>query len=253
MKIAKNTSLLELARNFVAENIKPDFHDKRLAAIEALKFDVVLKRKNPYLFRAKAVASAPDLVRGLLEAHLSSQEETIFGAFLESLACFVCGHIFGGIKPATHGVDLDFTRGGQRFLVSVKSGPNWGNSSQIKKMLDDFSRARKIIGPKQQIVMVNGCCYGKDSKPHKPAGNYVKLCGQDFWFLVSGEPDMYREIVEPLGQHAQARNDEFAEAYGRALTRFTKEFTSKFCASDGSIDWVAIIDLNSRSEQLWSA
>ena len=120
-------------------------------------------------------------------------------------------------------------------------------------MLDDFARARKIIGPKQPIVMVNGCCYGKDAKPNKPAGNYVKLCGQDFWFLVSGEADMYREIVEPLGFQAQARNDEFAEAYGRALTRFTKDFTAAFCGSDGSINWAAIIDLNSRSKQLWSA
>ena len=102
-------------------------------AWDALKLQDIIKRKNPYLFKAKAVASAPDMVRVLLEAHLSSQEETIFGDFLETLACFVCGKVYSGVKPATHGIDLDFTRAGQRYLVSVKSGPNWANSSQKKK------------------------------------------------------------------------------------------------------------------------
>ena len=52
-------SLLKQAKQFVADNVKPGFHDPRLAKIEALKLRDVLQRKNPYLFRAKAVVSAP--------------------------------------------------------------------------------------------------------------------------------------------------------------------------------------------------
>jgi hypothetical protein len=55
-------SLLEKTKIYVAENIAPGFHDKRLASILKLKLAQALKRKNPYLFRAKAITAAPDLV-----------------------------------------------------------------------------------------------------------------------------------------------------------------------------------------------
>ena len=244
-------SLIDDAKQFVADNVKTGFHDKRLEKIEALKLKDVLKKKNPYLFRAKAVTSAPQMVEQILGAYLSSQEESIFGKFLESLAKFVCAEVYGGVTPASVNLDLDFTRDGQRYLVCIKSGPNWGNSSQISQMLTDFGRARKILGTKPYVQMVNGCCYGRDGSPHKAKDNYLKLCGQDFWYLISNDASMYHEIVEPLAYLAKVRNDEFAESYGRAVTRFTKQFTEEFCKSDGAIDWPLIVDLTSRSKNPW--
>ena len=244
-------SLIEEAKQFVADNIRAGFHDRRLAKIEALKLRDVLKRKNPYLFKAKAVVSAPEIVKQVLDANLSSSEETVFGEFLESLACFICARVYGGVKPATNSIDLDFTRDGKRYLVSIKSGPNWANSPATRRMVQEFGTARKIIGHKAPLIFVNGCCYGRDAKPFKAKDNYLKLCGQDFWYLISNDSDMYHQIVEPLGTLAKERNDEFNEAYGRALTRFTRQFTDEFCAADGAIDWPRIVDLTSRSESLW--
>jgi hypothetical protein len=66
---------------YVEKNIST-FHTKRLQNLEELKLSTILKRKNPYLFKAKNVLTAQDLVKILLDAHLSSQEETIFGEFL---------------------------------------------------------------------------------------------------------------------------------------------------------------------------
>jgi len=246
-------SLLEKTKQFVADRVKPDFHEKRLASIEQLKLSIVLKRKNPYLFRAKAVTAAPELVQQVLDAHLSSNEETLFGKFLESMAIFVCHEKFGGVKSAAEGIDLEFSRDQQRYAVSVKSGPNWGNSRQIKKMISDFDRIRRIVQQQHraQIICVNGCCYGQDRSPQKQTGNYLKLCGQDFWFLISGETDMYKEIVEPLGFEARQRCDEFNEAYGRVRTRFTKEFIDAFCHSNGALDWNKLIAFNSASKSEW--
>ena len=48
-----------------------------------------------------------------------------------------------------------------RYIVSTKSGPNWGNSSQITKMKDNFNTATRVIrqgNPGMKIVAVNGCC-----------------------------------------------------------------------------------------------
>jgi hypothetical protein len=207
----------------------------------------VLGRKNPYLFKAKHVENAGLFVKQLLDAHLSSQEETVFGDFMEGLAIFVCQESFGGRKSTTEGIDLDFDREGRRYIVSIKSGPHWGNSSQIKKMREYFRQARKIIGGKHHLVAVNGCCYGRDSNPEK--GDYQKICGQLFWELISGENAMYQEIIEPLGHRARERNSEFDREYAKVANRFTAEFIERYCLKDGAIDWPTIVAFNSSSEK----
>jgi len=244
-------SLIDRARDYVKTHIAPDFHDKRLASLTTLKLAAVLKRKNPYLFRAKAIMSAPDLVKQLLLAHLSSQEETLFGAFLEGLAIDICKHAYDGKKSTAEGIDLEFSRNDKRYIVSIKSGPNWGNSSQIAKMVQHFDKARRIAGLKEHVLAVNGCCYGRDSSPVK-TGSYLKLCGQDFWYLISGESLLYQEIIEPLGFEARQRNDEFEEAFARLHTNFTAEFTQKFCSANGSINWSQIVQMNSEAKQLFA-
>jgi DNA processing protein len=35
---------------------------------------------------------------------------------------------------------------GRRYFVAIKSGPSWGNSSQIEKMRADFKTAAKVYG-----------------------------------------------------------------------------------------------------------
>lgn len=227
---------------FIEKNV-PSFHRKRLESLAELKLKKVLGRKNPYLFKAKHIETAGALVQQLLDAHLSSQEETVFGDFLEALAIYVCQQTYGGRKSATEGIDLEFDRDGIRYLVSIKSGPNWGNASQIKKMREYFRQARKIIGNKQHLALVNGCCYGRDSKPEK--GDYQKLCGQSFWALISGNNEMYQEIVEPLGHRAKEKNAEFEKEYAKVTNRFTAEFISTFCTKEGAIDWNRIVAFNS--------
>ena len=238
-------SLLEKTRKFVAENIQPGFHDKRLASFERLRLRTVLKRKNPYLFRAKSVNSAPEMVRQLLDAHLSSNEETLFGEFLESLAIFVCQEVYGGQKSTTEGIDLEFSRDDVRYAIAVKSGPNWGNSSQIAKMKSSFDKATRIAGHRARITFVNGCCYGRNATPQKDG--YLKICGEDFWTLISNEPQLYQELVEPLGHQSSLHCDSFNETYGKILTRFTAEFTAEYCFEDGGINWAKLLQENSGS------
>jgi len=82
---------------YIEQNIGT-FHAKRLEKLEKLNFKEVLKRKNPYLFKAKNILTAQDLVKNLLDAYLQSQEKTLFGDFLEGVAIFVCQKVFGGVK-----------------------------------------------------------------------------------------------------------------------------------------------------------
>jgi hypothetical protein len=235
-----STLKLEDIYNFVDNNID-SFHSGKLVAIKRLKLSKLLKRKNPYLFKAKNVTTSEELVRKLLSAYVSSQEETMFGNFLEKLAIFVNQRAFGGKKSPAEGLDLDFTRDNMRYLVSIKSGPNWGNSSQIKKMRDYFSQARRILG--QNIICVNGCCYGKNRNENK--GDYFKKCGQSFWEFISGDLEFYKKIVEPIGIKAKTRNEEFQKEYGKVINRFSREFINNFCDDDGAIDWEKLVEFNS--------
>ena len=233
-------------REYVAANIS-GFHQTRLARLEGLKLKQILKRKNPYLFKAKNIRTAEALVRVLLDAHLSSQEETLFGDFLEGLAIYINGKKFGGKKSNAEGIDLEFEHEGIRWLVSIKSGPNWGNSSQINKMRDNFKKAIRIARTgkaKLDVRSVNGCCYGRDQTPDK--GEYQKLCGQRFWEFISGSASLYIDIIEPLGHQAKQRNDEFDAAYAKVVNRFTEGFITNFCR-DGEIDWPQLVEFNSAS------
>ena len=63
-------------REYVNEHVV-DFHQWRIRLLENLKLRELLK-KNPYLFRAKNITKAQDLVEGLLDARLSSSEERLF-------------------------------------------------------------------------------------------------------------------------------------------------------------------------------
>lgn len=231
--------------DYVEANIQ-NFHQKRLDNLHKLKLMTVVKRKNPYLFKAKNINTAQDYVKTILDAHLSSQEETIFGGFLEELAIFICTQVFGGQKSSAEGIDLEFINDGIRYIVSIKSGPNWGNSNQVARLKDNFTKAKRILRTNTSstnIVAVNGCCYGKNQKPDK--GEYYKYCGQQFWTFISGDKNLYTDIIEPLGHHAKVRNEHFIQEYAKVVNKFTLEFITTFCDTDGNILWEEIVKFNS--------
>lgn len=230
---------------YVEENIGT-FHQKRIAGLQDLKLKRVLSKKNPYLFKAKYVLTAQDIIKSLTDAFISSQEETIFGDWLEGLAIFINGNVYGGRKSGITGIDVEFDKDGVRYIVTIKSGPNWGNSSQIGKMIADFRTAKKTLrtsNSQLNVVAVNGCCYGRDSNPDK--GDYFKYCGQRFWEFISGDTELYTKMIEPLGHQAKERNDDFMQSYAQMINKFTKEFADTFCKDDGSIDWDKLVRFNS--------
>jgi hypothetical protein len=231
---------------YVEENI-PNFHHNRLVKLGKLKLNEVLKRKNPYLFKVKHITTAGDFIKTILEAFLSSQEESLFGGFLEGLAVYICNYVYGGNKSSAEGIDLEFEKDNARYIVSIKSGPNWGNSSQINKMKDNFRKAKRVlktnISTSQNVIAVNGCCYGKDNSPDK--GEYLKLCGQRFWSFISGNEDLYTDIIEPLGHKAKDKNEQFHEAYAKVVNKFTLEFIENYCDPSGAIHWEKVLKYNS--------
>ena len=116
-------------------------------------------------------------------------------------------------------------------------------------MVDNFKKAQRILrtsNSKANIQAINGCCYGREN--HQDKTDYWKLCGQDFWEFISGNKNLYIDIIEPLGYKAKERNQEFLEEYGRILNLFTNEFFQNFC-TNGKIDWEKLIEFNSGKKE----
>lgn len=231
--------------NYVEQNIGT-FHQKRIQSLDDLKLSGVLKRKNPYLFKAKHVLTAEQIIRGIVDAHISSYEETIFGDWLEGLAIFINNMVYSGYKSGIPGIDLEFDNNGIRNIVTIKSGPNWANSRQLIEMKLSFRTAKRTLrtsNSQMNIVAVNGCCYGRDNNPDK--GDYYKYCGQRFWEFISGNTNLYTELIEPLGHKAKEKNDDFIKSYSQMINKFTKEFANEYCKDNGEIDWVKLVQFNS--------
>ncbi|MDR0717378.1 MAG: hypothetical protein LBF50_08180 [Azoarcus sp.] len=135
--------------------------------------------------------------------------------------------------------------------VAIKSGPNWGNSSQIAKMKADFLAAEKHCAP-------------------------AIVCGQRFWQFISNNRDLYTGIIEPLAYKARERNaglyitaingccygrdnnpdkgDYFkylrAIAYTQRINQFTREFANSFCRKGGAIDRERLVRFNSSEQSM---
>lgn len=238
--------------DYLAEFVITPFYQDRLKKLNALKLTDVLKRKNPYLFKAKNLELAGDLVKSIVDAYLSSQEEGIFGNLMEGFAIFVSSSLDGGFKSAYKSVDLEFERDGVYYIVGIKSGINWGNADQIRAMRDGFKMAKTALraaGRTGEIVAVNGCIYGKDRNTLKtdndPDRTYYKYAGQDFWNFVSQDDQLYQEIIVPIDEEARVKDEVFKAAYASKVNEMTEEFMANFM-TEHKIDWLKLVDFVSK-------
>ena len=249
---------------FLREQVIEPFYTKRLTGLQSMHLKDVLLTKNPYLFKAKNIDTPGDLAKSIVDAFLSSQEETVFGNLLESFAVHVAETLYGGFKSERKSVDLEFERDGIYYIVGIKSGTNWGNSDQLKAMRDNFKNAREDLtaeGITDEIVAVNGCIYGKDNTPKKIytpkktgipdlESTYYKYAGQEFWKFISGDDELYREIIVPIDEEAKLKDETFRKAYTAKVNELTLEFSINFLDATNLIDWSKLVTYVSGRESI---
>lgn len=236
---------LDDVTEYVNDNIQY-FHKNRIEALSKLDLKGILKKKNPYLFKAKDINIASDLIKNFLDATLSSSEEKIFGDFLENLAIFISSKTCSGRKSAATGIDLEFQQDNIHYLVSVKSGPNWGNRDQQDQQERNFKNALRVLKQSKHTLNVQpvlGICYGKTRNSF--LRGYMKLVGQNFWYFLSNDENLYTDIVKPLGHRAKENNELFNNEKERLINLFTKQFMNEFCDDKGNIKWEAVVKFNS--------
>ena len=96
-----------------------NFYTNLIKKVDSLNVKAVMKRKNPYLFRAKAMNGAAQIIDAILAAFVSSSEETIFGnVFFEPIAIAAVQ----GQKALAEGLDIMVERDNTIYAIAVKSG-----------------------------------------------------------------------------------------------------------------------------------
>lgn len=234
------------------------FYMKRLEGLKSMRLRDVLRKKNPYLFKAKNIDTPGDLAKSIVDAFLSSQEETVFGNLLEGFAIHVAHTLYGGFKSKRGSLDLEFQRDGIYYIVGIKSGTSWGNADQIKAMKTNFKAARaalKAEGISGEVVAINGCIYGKDGTPLKtdaadPDRTYYKYAGQEFWKFLSGDDELYKEIIVPIDEEAKQKDETFRMAYTAKVNELTLEFAFNFLDANSLINWSKLVTFVSGRENV---
>ena len=117
-----------------------EFYTALTRTLDNIDVDKILKRKNPYLYRAKGINSVGQIVDGILAAYISSSEETVFGnCFCEAFAIVVSG----GQKAVTEGVDITVDKNNTIYSIAVKSGTSIFNADSRKRQEQNFQAAQK--------------------------------------------------------------------------------------------------------------
>ncbi len=222
------------------------FYKSLIEKIDGLDIVKIMRRKNPYLYRAKAMENASEIVESVLNAFVSSSEETIFGnCFFEPIAIAVSN----GNKALAEGIDLMIQNDDINtiYAIAVKSGPSVFNSDSKKRQEQNFMAASKLAKQaKARYVAYIGYCYGKKKESgHGKPKMYQELAGKQFWAELTGDDNFYIKIINFMDTLPEKYIASYKESYNKAFNRLVREFSNDFCKADGSIDWNKLVEFNS--------
>lgn len=220
-------------------------YDLRMKNLRKLTLAQVLK-KNPYLFRAKGANDVPKFVEDILQAYLSSSEETVFGnRFFEPLARKLAEEK-GGIKTGSTGTDLEFDTPNKHTVIAVKSAANSQNASAQNKQNSEFIKVNQTVRAKGVAFdAIIGYCYGRVATEVPEGKIYRRIAGQKFWAELSGEEDFYLKILHAMKDYPVIHRAEYDAERAKLVNRLTQGIVLNFVNSEGEVDWDKLLRYNS--------
>ena len=129
-----------------------EFYTSLTNKLNKIKLKDILKKKNPYLYRAKGINDATMVINRILSAYISSSEETIFGnTFFEPIAIVVSG----GQKAVTEGVDITVDKDNTIYSIAVESGTSVFNADSRKRQEQNFQSAQRRAQQAHKAFMLS--------------------------------------------------------------------------------------------------
>jgi len=204
-----------------------------------------------------------DFVKRYVENKTERSKKTLFGQVYEKVANLVASHNFKvSLKPKNLKADMVlYDEVNHRvYLVEIKSGPKWGNSSsgpEVIKRLTDSSDEIAVDNPgwwrgqeePEKIKIVLECNGGSSPSILNP--KHVKLVGSDktyelqgraAWYFLTGNPNFMFELAEFLEEERKKVEPIFNERCKEAEIRMMKEIKDKVMSTTGGDpSWVDLI------------
>jgi hypothetical protein len=231
----------QLGRHFIGIELNPDF------------CEIARGRLKPQLRRHGNGRNGPARARSThkeMPLFVLSAENSDEGIFGEEFFEPICQAVSGAQTGAAKGIDFVIETRTAFEAISLKSGPNAFNSSQVSKQNQPFEEIQNSLKAtlrrlRKEFIPVMGCGYGRvDSGPTK-SRKYHKLAGQAFWEHLTGDSDFYLKLVRLMRDDPDRHRPVFKEAWDRAVNRFVAQFTERFCDADGNIKWDQLVEFNS--------
>jgi len=227
------------------------FYGKRIASLSKLKLESKFKEKNTYLVKATGAVKVEEIVADLLNAHISSSDETMFGnEFFEPLAKWVAAESFKKDPNVTvqtsgaGGCDILISMPTETQAIAVKSGKKVFNSQSRKEQVTEFkeinSRLRK---EKKHFRAIVG--YGYGSLKSARTKDFEQLAGEQFWEHISGEKGFYLRVIDCIKMRDVEHRPAFIKQYKALKRRLVLEFRAGYSLANGSINWEKLAKLSS--------
>lgn len=225
-----------------------DFHERRIEKLKKLRLKQVLRRKNPYLFKALGTEQASEIVKKILEAYISSSDETIFGnVYFEQIA----NNLPNITVSSGKGIDLIIEENKVVHAYALKSGPNPFNSSAKERQNTEFLELKsRLMKLQKQFDPVLAYAYGRRNTPSSGKFIYRQSSGQAFWKEITGNDDFYLKLIELMRNEPLKKMEKYKSDWDATINKFTKEFTEDFCLADGHINWEKLTQFVSATEPL---
>ena len=224
-------SNLETATDF-AESRPPAVYKQWMA--DLLSFDLLqsASRENIYSL-SRTLLTPQDVAQRLLDNHLVPRQGERTDNFLRELIRGVSS----ADDSATERIDFKLQLGDTLYMIVLSTAVAQDPKTSAR-MLRRFQQSRKTHPRSSRgfdIVFVEGCCFGTGE--NKEQMGHSRLCGDTFWSLISHIPDLYSQVVEPIGHKLSNLNTMFRDEYMQVVNIHTSGVCRNYVTNDGGFGW----------------
>jgi hypothetical protein len=224
------------------------FLDQRVLGLERLtldhlKFNVVALRTIATMLEF----DTPEvLLRYRLAQHLERSLVTAMGTALQTVAKVIAGQGSG-----VAGADIEKLRGGRRYFIQIKSGPDTANKDIAQNIATLLNSAR---ARDPEAICLLGVCYGRPDQISGIAHREMQargvglLIGREFWEFIGDDASTMTEVLELAGEAAtelEAGDEVYSERVERKLAELVAEFKRRYGDELNDDAWARFLSDNS--------
>lgn len=208
-------------------------------------FSKLLSKQNPY--EISVFCDTPEkVVDFVMSNHKQTSRQTIMGYLLESIAVKLTSYVFNGYKSKEECTDLEWVKDGLVNYRGWKSSFNWGNADQKNRVIHKLNELSKNNNFGSFKVLTS---YGKTAKKSNK-NSFSQLSGQDSWYEISNDFDMYNKVMLGILTHSKTLNSVIESLYISDINKSIQWVINNFTNEDKTLNFIKINEYVSRSNKI---